>query len=228
MHKVSRILPVLLLSGIIFLTGCIINRAPVITSVTANPSSIYIDETSTLTCNAYDPDGDLITYTWSTGASQATGQSVTYYPDTTGTHTISVRVSDGRLQTTSSVSVDVVYRMYLGVYLYMHTYGADFNLYLYDPDRAEINSSTYTGDDSIEQYLYDTYSTYYLQVYAYSGSGYYDVDFYFNGVLSNYYDSQYLVEDYYDEYLITTSGKGKIINIEKIGTKKIQGKRKKT
>jgi len=224
MTKVLKILQMLVLSSVLLLTGCIINRAPVITTITATPQSIYVDQSSVLTCSAYDPDGDLMTYTWSTGSS---GQSVTYYPNTTGVHTISVTVSDGRLQTAGSVSVEVLYRLYLEVYLYMETSGADFDLYLYDANYSQLDYSDDYGDDYIEDYLYDTYSTYYLQVYAYSNSGYYDIDFYFNDTFNNSYTSQYLAEGYYHEYNITTSSKGEIINIEKIGTKRIEGKRQK-
>jgi hypothetical protein len=63
----SIITMILLLSFLLF-TACttpgIGNNAPYITSLTANPSTVSINQTTTLTCTATDPDGDTLTYIW--------------------------------------------------------------------------------------------------------------------------------------------------------------------
>lgn len=88
------------------------NNAPVINSVTANPSSTYPGENVTLTCDAEDEDGDLITYSWSAeaGTLSATNLSSVIWtaPNDTGNFTIEVIVEDeGELVDTGSVTVRV-------------------------------------------------------------------------------------------------------------------------
>jgi hypothetical protein len=75
------------------------NQNPIISSLTATPSSVKIGETSTITCNASDPDGDNLTYTWTmTGGSiSGSGSTVTWTaPSTAGTYTVTCNVSDGK------------------------------------------------------------------------------------------------------------------------------------
>jgi hypothetical protein len=43
-----------------------INNDPIINDVTADPRKIHIGTDSEISCDAYDPDGDEITYSWST------------------------------------------------------------------------------------------------------------------------------------------------------------------
>jgi hypothetical protein len=63
----SIITMILLLSFLLF-TACttpdIGNHPPCITSLTANPSTVSINQTTTLTCIANDVDGDTLTYIW--------------------------------------------------------------------------------------------------------------------------------------------------------------------
>lgn len=78
------------------------NNPPVITSLTADPTSVAPGEASIITCDASDPDGDTLTYSWaysgpSTGSIPGTGSTITWVaPDAEGTYTISVTVDDGR------------------------------------------------------------------------------------------------------------------------------------
>lgn len=75
------------------------NSPPVITSVTSTPSTVKVGETSTVTCNASDPDGDPLTYSWSiTGGSiSGSGSTVTWTaPSTAGIYTVTCSVSDGK------------------------------------------------------------------------------------------------------------------------------------
>jgi uncharacterized delta-60 repeat protein len=88
------------------------NQNPVISSLTANPTSINTGQTSTITCTATDPDGDTpLTYTWTKtgGTITGSGSSVTYTaPNTAGTYTITVTVSDGKGgSATRSVDINV-------------------------------------------------------------------------------------------------------------------------
>lgn len=76
------------------------NHPPVISNLTANPSSIDINGTTTITCTASDQDGDTLTYTWTkTGGTfegSTLGSSVTWKaPSTEGNYTVECEVSDG-------------------------------------------------------------------------------------------------------------------------------------
>ena len=75
------------------------NRPPTI-SCSADPSSVFAGERSRITCNASDPDGDPLTYTWRANAGRITGNGPTGDFDTTGlspgTYSITTRVEDGR------------------------------------------------------------------------------------------------------------------------------------
>ena len=87
------------------------NEAPVISSLTAEPSSVEIGGTSILTCVAIDDDGDELTYTWeeSSGSISGTGSSVTWLaPNTEGTYSVSCTVDDGNGgQDIESVNISV-------------------------------------------------------------------------------------------------------------------------
>ena len=75
-------------------------------SVSANPKTIYPitspkPSMSTVTCRASDPDGDPLSYTWSTtgGRLSGSGPSVTFTPPEgvdEGQYTITCKVTDGR------------------------------------------------------------------------------------------------------------------------------------
>jgi len=75
------------------------NTPPVIASLTPGATTVGPRGSCTVTCTASDPDGDTITYAWSTtgGTISGTGSSVTWTaPVTEGTCTITVTVSDGK------------------------------------------------------------------------------------------------------------------------------------
>ena len=99
--KTKTILIALVL-GIIVFYGCENgtepkNEAPVISGLTAEPSSVESGGTSTLTCEATDQDGDELTYIWeeSSGAINGSGSSVTWTaPDSEGTYSVSCTVDD--------------------------------------------------------------------------------------------------------------------------------------
>jgi hypothetical protein len=75
------------------------NHPPSI-SCTPNPSSVFAGEISHITCNASDPDGDPLTYTWHANSGKITGNGPAGDFDTTGLspgpYSITTRVEDGR------------------------------------------------------------------------------------------------------------------------------------
>ena len=75
------------------------NHPPTITC-SADRSSVFAGERVHITCNASDPDGDPLTYTWRANAGQIAGNGPNGDYDTTGlspgTYTITTRVDDGR------------------------------------------------------------------------------------------------------------------------------------
>jgi hypothetical protein len=91
-----------------------VNHPPVISNLTADPSSVNINETTTMTCTASDEDvGDTLTYTWTkTGGTfegSTSGSSVTWRaPSTEGNYTVSCEVSDGEASDSKSVNISVI------------------------------------------------------------------------------------------------------------------------
>ncbi len=130
------------------------NNAPVINSVNANPSSVYPGEDATLSCNADDEDGDVITYEWSAeaGTLSATNLSSVIWtaPMDTGHYAMEVIVEDGEgLADTGGVTVTVNPNWVYGENLTAYTIGA--NVYTYSaitisgaPSGAAVDSVTIT------------------------------------------------------------------------------------
>ena len=104
---VSLVILAMLMGG-----GCVTNTAPIISSLTPSAESVERGESCTVSCTATDPDDDILTYDWSAtgGTVSGTGNSVTWdAPDTAGTYTVSVTVSDGKDGTDSdSCTIEVV------------------------------------------------------------------------------------------------------------------------
>jgi hypothetical protein len=93
----------------------VVNSAPVIASLTPSDTELPPEGSCTIGCVASDPDGDTLTYSWSTtgGAITGTGNSVSWEaPAAEGTYTISVAVSDGHGGTASDsceITVEMKY-----------------------------------------------------------------------------------------------------------------------
>ncbi|MCG2826214.1 MAG: right-handed parallel beta-helix repeat-containing protein [Thermoplasmatales archaeon] len=88
------------------------NHAPVVNSITANPTSVSTGGTVTITVDASDEDvGDILTYHYECtgGTISGSGSSVTWTaPDTTGDYTVTVYVNDGKIDSDSkSVTITV-------------------------------------------------------------------------------------------------------------------------
>ena len=84
--------------------GCcpMANNAPQISSLSADPATVDPEADTTIACIASDADGDTLTYAWSysgpsvgsiSGAESTVDWTV---PETEGTYTVSVTVSDGK------------------------------------------------------------------------------------------------------------------------------------
>jgi hypothetical protein len=96
------------LAGLILVTiaalliggGCEANLLPVISSLSlTTQGEINPGTTAQLDCDASDPNEDELSYTWSAdgGTISGSGANVSWTaPDTPGTYTIDVEVSDGR------------------------------------------------------------------------------------------------------------------------------------
>jgi hypothetical protein len=75
------------------------NRAPAITSLSANPVNVLPGGSTVVTCVATDPDGDAVRYSWSSGDGtiSGTGNRVSWIsPNKNGDISVTCTVSDGK------------------------------------------------------------------------------------------------------------------------------------
>jgi len=97
--KKSALLILALAMALAAITGCTTNEPPLITGLTAHPSTLAPGGTTGMTCVASDPDGDAVTYAWSAddGTVSGVGSEVNWVaPSEAGTYAITVTVSDGK------------------------------------------------------------------------------------------------------------------------------------
>ncbi|MBI4546538.1 MAG: PKD domain-containing protein [Ignavibacteriae bacterium] len=84
---------------------------PVITSVTATPSIVQVGQNCRVTCNAYDPGGDSLSYKWRVDLGDIVGRGATVYYSAAyccaGTNRITVTVSNTGGSATGYVDVEV-------------------------------------------------------------------------------------------------------------------------
>ena len=124
MNRISRYwIAFALILGVVILVGCKGEQGdpgpagsnpqgpPIITAVVAVPDSIGAGEYTTLVVNAYDPNGDPLTYQWSAsvGAFTSPTAAVTNWspPDSIALYVISVAVTDDDGTVNSTVMVGV-------------------------------------------------------------------------------------------------------------------------
>jgi hypothetical protein len=87
---------------------------PIITGLTANPSSVSINATSVITLVVSDPDGDPLTHSWSTsgGSIASSGVNTAIYTAPSsippgGVGVVSVTVGDGRYSASATVAITI-------------------------------------------------------------------------------------------------------------------------
>jgi hypothetical protein len=101
--------------AIVSIYDMVVNETPVISSLIANPSSVNINETTTITCTASDQDGDILTYDWwikteGIFEGSTSGPSTIWKaPNAEGNYTITCTVNDGKVNSeTISVIINVI------------------------------------------------------------------------------------------------------------------------
>jgi len=88
------------------------NHAPVISNLSADPPSVNINQTTTITCIASDPDEDPLTYDWTVNAGSfegdISGSSVTWRaPSTEGNYSVECEASDEEASDSKLVNISV-------------------------------------------------------------------------------------------------------------------------
>jgi len=98
---------------VLFIAACVpANNPPVITRLEAQHETVPPLRMCQISCEAYDPDGDTLTYTWSASSGKIGGsdRAITWTaPETPGTYIIAVKVIDEvGSEGTSSLNIKVV------------------------------------------------------------------------------------------------------------------------
>ena len=87
------------------------NYAPIITTLVADSDTLPVNESTTITCYASDPDGDSLTYDWSSqdgGTISGSGSTITWTaPSTQGSYPVNCTVSDWRESVSEQVIITV-------------------------------------------------------------------------------------------------------------------------
>jgi hypothetical protein len=113
MKSVIPVIFGLLAFGFLYLTSCDekMDTAPVIKSLTLTPDTVRVGETTLVTVNAIDQDGDQIIYSYTTtgGMVEGYGDTVTWTaPDTYGNYVLKLLVTDGSGNNTTDSATLVV------------------------------------------------------------------------------------------------------------------------
>lgn len=123
------------------------NYAPIITSLVADSNTIDINESTAITCFATDPDGDTLTYDWTSpdgGTISGSGSSITWTaPSTAGSYPVNCTVSDWL----ESVSEQVIILVHSGTGPSNQVYNLTKDTY-YNAIQVAINNAD-NGDNII-------------------------------------------------------------------------------
>ncbi len=95
------------------------NQKPNIISLSAEPSTIRVNQSTTLICDAIDLDGDKLTISWSSQEGLFpdgnVGDTIKWKaPELTGIHSITANVSDGKESEQGTVNVTVTEAITMG------------------------------------------------------------------------------------------------------------------
>ena len=88
-----------------------LNQPPVVSAVTAAYPTVAAGGLTSISVSALDPDGDTLSYVWSStaGAIGGTGASINWLaPSTAGVYAVACAVSDGKNPVSRSVSITAV------------------------------------------------------------------------------------------------------------------------
>lgn len=113
MKPVLPVLIAVIAATVLAFTSCEekMDTAPVIKSITLNPDTVRVGETTQVIVNATDSDGDQIIYSYSPGGGKIDGygDTVTWKaPDQYGNYMLKVLVTDGSGNTTTDSALLVV------------------------------------------------------------------------------------------------------------------------
>ena len=96
------------------------NNSPEIHNLIANPDGVEIGQNSTVACDASDPDGDTLTYNWTSpdgGTISGSGSTITWTaPSTAGLYPVICTVSDGKGGSDEATVTITVSENILGIY----------------------------------------------------------------------------------------------------------------
>ena len=91
---------IFLIVAILIMGGCTpANQLPIISSLMANQERVESADILQIECTASDPDGDELSYSWSTDSGHISGEGSTASwtaPDEPGDYILTVQVTDGR------------------------------------------------------------------------------------------------------------------------------------
>jgi outer membrane protein OmpA-like peptidoglycan-associated protein len=117
-----------------------VNRPPVV-KVQCDPSTVEVGRTSTCTATATDPDGDPLTYSWTTPqgtlASPAERQTLWTAPQQEGTVPVTVTVNDGKGGMASATANIQVIRTPVKTYTFEDVH-FDFDRYTLRPEATRV------------------------------------------------------------------------------------------
>ena len=100
-----------------------INQVPKVKIV--GPEEITADQEAVYTADAYDGDGDTLTYEWVIDGDVSVGQEARYAPPSEGSITVSVVVSDGEDRATDELSLNVLPPPWQPEKLHFYTFPED-------------------------------------------------------------------------------------------------------
>jgi len=100
----TRCLAIMAVAVLLLASSCTGNRRPVIASLEAEADWIAPLDSLQVSCNASDPDGDELSYDWSTTGGNITGtgpEAIWTAPEEVGMYDITVVVDDGQGRNTT-------------------------------------------------------------------------------------------------------------------------------